>query len=101
MTTSLIKKHPTAISIFIIYLVMWTAITIQLFDMHKNPYSYGDGKLISFLPVLGFILSITYLISLIVLSVHSSLYRPFYTGLALFVSLPMLVVVIMAITESH
>jgi len=101
MITNLIKKHSVAISIFFIYLVIWVGTIIQLYDMHKNPYSYGDGKPISFLPVLAFILSIAYLVSLIILSVRIQLYKTFYARLALLVSLPMIAIIIIAIAESH
>ncbi len=97
---SYIKQHPTATGVFLVYILMWALLAIELYDMHLHPLSYNDGMKVSFLPSLGFILSLLYLIILILIASFRKPYRSFYSKLAMLTTIPIVTVIIIVIIEN-
>src|ERR1700743_3700218 len=97
--TSYIKQHSTATSIFVVYILIWVLLAIELYDMHIHPLSYNDGMLVGFLPTLGFFLSVLYLIGLILIASYRKLHRSFYSVLAVLTSIPIITMIAIVANE--
>jgi hypothetical protein len=93
------KKYPTALFVFAVYVLLWLCIGLELWDMSGHPYDYGDGKLVSFMPTLGFFLSVAYVVALIALAVSKPARRVLYQRLAIAAALPLVVMVIVVVSE--
>jgi hypothetical protein len=83
------------------YILMWALLAIELYDMHLHPLSYNDGMFIAFLPTLGFILSLLYLITLILIASFRKPNRSFYSKLAMLSAVPIVIVIFIVTIEIH
>ena len=95
----LIKEYPGSLATFLLYMIMWVMIAMQLYSMHQHPYLYSHGETIYYLPLIGFLLAFIYLIILIIIALRSKVHRYFYSQLAMFASVPILVVIVIVMTE--
>jgi predicted membrane protein len=92
------KQHPVAIRIFIGYLIMWAICALQLYDKSHSAYT-SHGQIIDYYPLLVFILTIIYIITLLGIRGPNPNFRGFYNRLILFSFIPIVAVIIMVIGE--
>ncbi|MBV8391413.1 MAG: hypothetical protein JO080_16525 [Mucilaginibacter sp.] len=97
--TQLIKEYPVATGVFLVYMLMWVIVANQLYDMNQHPTSYSHGEMTYYLPFFGFLLALVYLIILIAMSVRFKKHQYFYSRLAVFAGIPILVVILMVMAE--
>ena len=97
---NLIKEYPGTLVTFFLYIVLWSMIAMQLFDMHQNRHLYSHGETTYYLPLLGFILAFIYLLILIIVAFVSKTHRHFNSRLAMLASIPIVVVIVIAINEA-
>ncbi|MDP9077884.1 MAG: hypothetical protein M3O71_10705 [Bacteroidota bacterium] len=92
------NQKTTAIIFFTIYSVIWAGTFALLYTMHQAALRYdgsgwNDGDLISYLPVLVFLLSVVYLFILIIKSFRSA-NKKLYRWITALASIPVLIVLI-------
>ena len=97
--TQLTKEYPGTLVTFLLYILMWSFIAMQLFDMHQHPSSYSHSQMASYISFFGFLLALIYLICLIIATLLSKQNKRFYSTLTVLASIPILVVISIVIIE--
>jgi len=97
------KEKTTAIIFFTIYSVIWTGTFALLYTMHQAALKYDGsgwqhGDIISFFPVLIFLLSVVYLIFLITKSFRSA-NKKLYRWITALASIPLFIIMIYVAQE--
>ena len=93
-----LKDHPVAIGIFSIYVIMWIISTTQLILRYQSNYSsHSNG--VDYYPALVFLLSIIYFVAILFFRAFNPDHRRFYTELAMLVLAPVVVFILIAISE--